>query len=76
MNTCRPQPVSAEIGGETKLTMLIMLVVKGRVPKKKRGKSMVFCHTRGWGVSEGSENAILLFWGLKKGKKWPKMALK
>ena len=27
-------------------------------------------------ITSFTENAILLFWGLKKGKKWPKMALK
>ena len=36
---------------------------------------MVFYQTRG-GVSEGSEKTKPLFWGLKKGQKWPKMALK
>ena len=45
----------------------------GKGSKKKTGKSMVFYQTRG-GVSEGSEKTKLLFWGLKKGQKWPKMA--
>ena len=41
---------------------------------KKRGKVWSFAIPGGGGVSEGSEKTTLLFWGLKKGKKWPKMA--
>ena len=42
--------------------------VLGKVAQKKSGKSVVFCQTGGGGVLDAKP----LFWGLKKGQKWPK----
>ena len=45
----------------------------GEYAEKKSGKSVVFCQTRGGGVSEGKQKTKPQVWGLKKGQKWLKM---
>ena len=50
-----------------------MLRVREGFNKKRSGKVWSFTTPRGaGGVSEGSEKATLLFWGLKKGQQWQK----
>ena len=41
---------------------------------KEIGKILVFCKTKGGGVSEGEQKTKPQVWGLKKSQKWSKMA--
>ena len=54
----RPTPII------TSSTFLAFLFLRGGL---KKGKSMVFCHTRDGGVSEGSEKPYCFF---EEGKKY------